>query len=159
MHALADVYRVELAAFGIRVLTVTPGSFRTNAFRTAAYEKKFEDTTSDESIESSVTGFAASFFPAGVPGYEGIPDYQPLVNSTKDKFSHIAGKEAGDPAKAAKLLVDVVRGEGVAEDKPFPTWFLLGNDCVDDVSAKIEAVESNLMEWETVSRSTDFSIR
>ena len=36
----------------------------------------------------------------------------------------INGKQLGDPKRAAKVITDVIKGEGVRKDKVVPTVFL-----------------------------------
>ena len=58
--------------------------------------------------------------------------------------------------KGVEVMVDVVRGEGVAKGKPFPTVLALGSDCFDTVKADSEKTLARLEEWKDVSKSTDF---
>ena len=53
-------------------------------------------------------------------------------------------------------MLDVVRREGVAQGKPFPTSLQLGSDCYAMVKAETEKVLRNLEVWKGVSESTDF---
>jgi len=66
------------------------------------------------------------------------------------------GKQPGDPLKGVEVMVDVVRGEGVAEGKPFPPLLILGSDCFDVVKTECEKTLARLEEWKDVSESTDF---
>jgi hypothetical protein len=66
------------------------------------------------------------------------------------------GNQPGDPLKGVEIMVDVVRGEGVAAGKPFPTSLSLGGDCFDVVKMESEAALARLEEWKEVTKSTDF---
>ncbi|TFK47028.1 short chain dehydrogenase [Heliocybe sulcata] len=61
----------------------------------------------------------------------------------------------GDPVKAGKLLVQVIRGEGVASGKAVPSRFAVGADAYgvikDDAVTSAERLEA----WRDVSASTD----
>jgi len=48
------------------------------------------------------------------------------------------GKQPGDPNKGVEVLLDVIRGEGVAAGKAFPTALSLGSDCYSVVKAECE---------------------
>jgi hypothetical protein len=62
----------------------------------------------------------------------------------------------GDPIKAGEVIVDLVKGEGVAKDKPFPRTLALGKDCWDGIQREMRKVLQSSEEWKEVSRSTDF---
>ena len=54
-------------------------------------------------------------------------------------------------------MVDVVRGEGLASGKAFPTSLLLGSDCLSAVNEEMLRQREMQAEWEEVTKSTDFS--
>lgn len=68
----------------------------------------------------------------------------------------VDGNQPGDPAKAVSIMMDVVKGEGVAEGKAFPNRLPLGPDCL--ATLRKHRVNDLLIanEWEEVSRSTNF---
>jgi len=84
-----------------------------------------------------------------------VPEYAKLRASAQELLRMTSGAESGDPEKAANVIVDVVREEGVAEGRPFPESLFLGSDALRDVSTKCYAVLKNLEEWEDVARSID----
>jgi len=61
------------------------------------------------------------------------------------------GKQPGDPAKAAKVLLDLID-----EDDP-PVHLVLGDDALKVVRDKISALSREIGAWESVSKSTGFS--
>ena len=75
----------EVSPFGIRVLIVEPGAFRTN--------------------------FLAAF----VPNSKGLgPDYENgPVREVLQKFEVANGKQVGDPVKGAKAIVDVINSDSI----------------------------------------------
>ncbi|MFE0019760.1 hypothetical protein [Amycolatopsis sp. NPDC059021] len=60
------------------------------------------------------------------------------------------GNQLGNPAKAAEAILKVIES-----DKP-PVHLVLGSDALRLVAAGRAAVETDLREWEELSRSTDF---
>lgn len=68
------------------------------------------------------------------------------------------GKQPGSPEKDVQLLVvlDVVRGEGLATGKAFPTLLQLGSDCYGSVKSEAQRALQNLEEWKEVTVSTAF---
>lgn len=60
------------------------------------------------------------------------------------------GNQEGDPDKAAAAVLTAL----AAEKTPFR--LLLGNDATDAIHAHLDAARAETLEWETVSRSTDF---
>ena len=121
-EVLAESLAVELAPFGVRVLNVAPGAFRTEGI----YSNGFYDQNK-------------------------LASYDDIRNAAAKRFASIPGTEKGDPTKAMEILVDVVRGEGVAKDKPWPEMLVLGEDAELDIREKCERTLRTLDEWKAVS--------
>lgn len=111
----------------IRVLVVAPGSFRTEGIYGQKY---YTDNT--------------------------IADYDAMRELSRQRFGSIAGKEKGDPNKAMEVVVDVVRGEGVAKGKTWPGLLVLGEDAEGDVRAKCTQTLQVLDEWKDVACGVNF---
>ena len=62
-----------------------------------------------------------------------------------------AGVQAGDPAKAALAIMQVVEAENP------PVDLLLGADALDRVRGRLRRFDSDVQRWKDLSRSTDFS--
>ncbi|KAF7377597.1 UBR-type domain-containing protein [Mycena sanguinolenta] len=88
VHALAETLTTEVAPLGVRVLLVEPGAFRTGIY-------------------------GQEYFTSNP-----IDDYEQIRNMSASRFAGVSGTEKGDPAKAMEAVVDVVRGEGCAQDRP-----------------------------------------
>ncbi|KAF8148007.1 hypothetical protein B0H34DRAFT_271973 [Crassisporium funariophilum] len=129
VHAITETLMVELAPFNIRVLLVEPGSFRTEGI------------------------YGQPYF-TGNP----IPDYDESRKASLARFASIAGYEKGDPDKASEVIVDIVRGEGVAKGRAWPQYLVLGEDAEADVRAKCTKVLRVLDEWVDVTRGVSFDI-
>lgn len=111
----------EVAPFGIKVTAVAPGGFRT-------------DFLSDHSIRRSAVADA----------------YAESVGKSLAYLDDMAGKQAGDPERAAQALLTVV-------DAPEPPLhLLLGSDALRRGREKLDAVVDEIDRWEEVTRSTDF---
>lgn len=159
--AAAEALGAELAPLGIRVLNVVPGGLRTNnwtnmrllptapsAHLSPLYDP---DCGADASISSNE--------PEGVKSEGGIPDYAATRNSVIAWMNAQSGTQPGDPATAARAILDVVRSEGAAANKrdTFPDMGMLalGSDAEKNIREKCERVMRNLDEWQDVVRSID----
>ncbi|PPQ75832.1 hypothetical protein CVT24_000700 [Panaeolus cyanescens] len=85
-----------------------------------------------------------------------IPDYKEVAQGVETMFRAYHGNQPGDPQKGVRIVVDIVRGEGVAVGKPFPVTLCLGTDCYDGVKGVAEGTLKNLEEWKEVTCSTNF---
>ncbi|KAF9449143.1 NAD(P)-binding protein [Macrolepiota fuliginosa MF-IS2] len=129
IHAFIENLSSELAPFNIRALIVQPGSFRTEGIYSHGWN------------ESNL-----------------IPDYDELRAKTRDRFASVPGKEHGDPWKAARAIVDIVRGEGIAKDRSWPQYLVLGDDAEFDVRNKCRVVLNALDEWKDITRGVGFDV-
>jgi NAD(P)-dependent dehydrogenase (short-subunit alcohol dehydrogenase family) len=121
IEGLSQALAQEVAPFGIRVTAVAPGAFRT-------------DFLSDHSIRRSAVAEA----------------YADSVGKSLARLDAMAGRQIGDPERAAKALLEVV-------DAPEPPLhLLLGSDALRRAREKLDAVIDEIDRWETLTRSTDF---
>jgi len=121
VEAMTLSLRKEVEPLGITALVVEPGGFRTD--------------------------FAGrSLTQSAIP----IEDYAETAGQRRKENDTVHGTQAGDPAKAAARLVEVVES-----DAP-PYMLVLGNDASDAFRASLDALRADLDTWEQVSRSTDF---
>ncbi|OAX35350.1 NAD(P)-binding protein [Rhizopogon vinicolor AM-OR11-026] len=125
--AMGETLAVEVAPFNIRVLIVEPGAFRTENI----YINKFDTWTNP------------------------IPDYDDIRASANAMWGSIHGKQPGDPVKAMKIIVDVVKGEGVAVGREWPLYLILGEDAERDVRNKCAKILGHLDEWQDVIRDVN----
>ena len=106
-----------------------------------------------------------------------IADYQPMTDGCYKEFKGVfcdevscqtytqkkayysaySGKQPGDPKRAVEIILDLVRGEGVAEGKTVPQGFALGSDCFGIIESSCKETLQVLGEWKEVITSTDFS--
>ncbi|CAA7270530.1 unnamed protein product [Cyclocybe aegerita] len=127
IHAVTENLMSELAPLNVKVLLVQPGAFRTEGI------------------------YGEAFF-TGNP----IPDHDELRTKSIARFAAIAGSERGDPDKAVEAIVDIVRGEGVAQGRPWPNYLWLGDDAEADVRNKCRKVLTELDAWKDVTRGVNF---
>lgn len=105
--------------FGVRLLIVEPGAFRTGLFDpNAAY--------------------------LSAP----MPEYAATVGLTRDYVAGSAGRQPGDPVKAARAILIAL------DDSNPPLRLVLGADAVDNVRARLIGLNDELTKWESVSRDT-----
>lgn len=119
----------EVFQLGLRSICFEPGYFRTN-FLTA--DNKGEDKPMTE-------------------------DYKQSVGAAIGRFNAYNGKQPGDPQKAAEVMIDVVKGEGVAAGKPFPTVVVLGSDAYELIKNSASDTLKALDVWKDATCSTDLS--
>ena len=62
----------------------------------------------------------------------------------------------GDPDKAMEAMVDVVKGQGVANGKSWPFYLFLGEEAYRDVGSKCRKVLGALDKWGDVAQSMNF---
>ncbi|KAF8584680.1 NAD-P-binding protein [Ramaria rubella] len=139
VHAIGDALTEELRPQGIRVLTVVPGDMRTSS------KVKFRSL-----------GNIALDFPSPDVASGEILEYAEIRNATRENILAIQGKQPGDVTKAANVIVDVVRKEGLAEGRPWEGTLYLGSDAKRDVLGKCHETLKTLAEWGDVAKSIDF---
>jgi NAD(P)-dependent dehydrogenase (short-subunit alcohol dehydrogenase family) len=117
LEAMSSALSEEVAPFGIRVLIVEPGQFRT----------EFGGSRMQRSEE--------------------IAAYAETVGPTRQYVDDMDGTQAGDPAKAAAAILEVLDS-----DDP-PLRLALGNDAVDTIREEHARRGADLDAWEELSRS------
>lgn len=120
LEGLSESLAGEVAPYGIRVLIVEPGAFRTSLF-----------------------GSAFRTMPATAA-------YAESVGPTRGYVEANAGKQAGDPAKAARAIADAVAAG-------CPTLRLpLGADAVELVRGKLAQIAADVDATAAVASATAF---
>jgi NAD(P)-dependent dehydrogenase (short-subunit alcohol dehydrogenase family) len=82
---------------------------------------------------------------------EPIADYADTAGKRRKEVDTAHGTQPGDPAKAAEALITAV------ESGRAPFMLLLGNDASTSFRAALDALRTEVDEWEDLSRSTDFA--
>ncbi|KAI0041215.1 short chain dehydrogenase [Auriscalpium vulgare] len=125
---LAEALHHEIAPLGLRSVCVEPGYFRT-AFLTDGNR---------------------------APYVSRIADYQDATAATDALFQAANGRQPGDPARLVAVLVDCVRGEGIAGGRELPRVLHLGSDCVQVARGVCQETLQRLDAWGDVFTATDF---
>ncbi|KAF2871948.1 putative hydroxybutyrate dehydrogenase [Massariosphaeria phaeospora] len=86
---------------------------------------------------------------------EPIADYDGIRDLTSQFVDGINGNQPGDPKKAVEIMIDVVKGEGVAAGKEMPDRLPLGPDCLATMRKRCVGNLTTCNEWEDVIRSTN----
>lgn len=120
LEGISETLAKEVAGFGVKVTAVAPGSFRT-------------DWAGRSMVRS----------PRQIQDYDAL--FDPIRGARQEK----SGKQLGDPAKAAEILLKIANAPDA------PVHLLLGSDAVALVRNKIAAMSEEIKSWESVSASTD----
>lgn len=129
LEGLSESLAKEVKEFGISVLIVEPGAFRTN------------------------------FLSAKITNEKGVPEaYQnTATHEVMKKFDSMAGKQAGDPAKGVEVIFQAVAGEGKGGQlKGQILRLALGKDAYTRIGAKMDGVRRDLEAGKELTFSTDF---
>ncbi|KAF5351889.1 hypothetical protein D9756_007556 [Leucocoprinus leucothites] len=127
-RGLASTLHDEIAPLGLRAVCIEPGYFRTQLF----------------APDNKVTWESR------------IEDYKPVAEQAEAAIQMYNGQQPGDPQKAVEIIVDLVRGEGVAKGKAWPKSLALGADCYAMIKEELRKASENLEEWKDVTSSTNF---
>ncbi|KOG34868.1 MULTISPECIES: oxidoreductase [Streptomyces] len=122
LEGISEALHGELGPLGIRVTIVEPGGFRTD----------FLDSLSMRVEPASIADYAAGAGPV------------------REALTHHNGRQPGDPAKAARAVVDITE---VADP---PLRLQLGADAVERVEAKLDLVRRELDAWRHAALATGF---
>jgi len=74
------------------------------------------------------------------------------VRKSHARYLQMDGMQAGDPEKAAAAMISIT------EEKNPPLYLLLGKDAFDRALQKTETLNKTFHEWETLTKSTDYSL-
>ncbi|KAF8878012.1 short-chain oxidoreductase [Gymnopilus junonius] len=109
-----------------------------------------------QSLDSEISplGLRAS---AAILDSNNIPDYEGPAGDMEAMFQAFNWNQPGDPIKGVQAIIDVVRGEGVAKGKAFPSDLLLGSDCYKAVEESTKYNSKLLEEWKEVACGADFA--
>ncbi|RSL73546.1 hypothetical protein CEP53_000673 [Fusarium sp. AF-6] len=128
LEGMAESLWRETTHFGIRTLIVEPGQFRT-------------ELLSSRNLKNEPSK---------------IPDYAQRSKDFDEYLAKRSGRQAGDPEKGVAIVLDLVRGEGVAEGRDMPLRIALGEDGYEVVKDKCDETLKSLEDWKDVSCSTNF---
>lgn len=123
LEGISEALGKEVAGFGIGVTAVAPGSFRT-------------DWAGRSMVRTP----------------RSIADYDALFDPVRARREAVSGRQLGDPAKAARAMLEIATMAGMP-----PARLLLGSDALGLVRDKLAATEQQIRQWEALTLSTDAS--
>lgn len=121
VEGFSEALAAEVAPLGIRVTILQPGGFRTQ--------------------------FSGGSF---AQAQQRIADYDATAGRMRAGFEQFNGRQPGDPAKAAQVMLQLV------ELPEPPLRLVLGKDMLPRVRAKLQGVLQEIDRWESLSLSTEF---
>lgn len=121
MEAMSEALAREVESLGIRVTALAPGMFR-----------------SDFSGRSLTTGDAS------------IEDYRDGVHARMELVKSVDGRQAGDPAKLAEMVVKL------AEMAAPPLQLIAGPDALAAITARMAEKQASMEQFSEWSSSTNF---
>src|SRR5579883_37186 len=121
VEGLSEALAAELGPLGIGVTIVEPGPFRT-------------DFLGGSLVKTANT----------------LPDYRETAGKTRASAMERNGKQQGDPAAAAKLIVQAVTSAN------HPLHLVLGKFAYDRMYQKLEAFRNEMEAWREKGIGTDF---
>lgn len=134
MIGMVEALQEEVAPLGIRTLLIEPGMFRTNLLS-----------------PGNVLGNVSQ-----------IDDYKKGSEAILGTFANADLKQRGDPVEGVRIILDVVRNEGVASAEqqaerngPLKLRLPLGPDAYETLKKKCDETLELLSGWESVVKSTD----
>ncbi|SFM80720.1 Short-chain dehydrogenase [Chitinophaga sp. YR627] len=119
--AFSEVLAKEVNEYGIKVTVVEPSGFRTGFLTPASLAKSTAD----------------------IDGYE-------LVRRTQQQYLSMDGQQAGDPDRAAAILI------ALAEQPDPPVHLFLGRDAYVRAARKLATMKEELEQQKDISISADF---
>ena len=132
--SFAESLHKEVSSLGIRCVAFECGGVATRIFEPREKDKSASEQNKEHKspIEAYVPGFTAAS--------------QDLAKW---------GMPPGDPAKVAKAMADVVKGEGMAAGRVWSSRIALGSDSLRWQKIKREQEAIVMDRWEDVTLSTD----
>ena len=124
LEGLSEALGKEVEGLGITVTAIAPGSFRT-------------DWAGRSMVRSA----------------RGIADYDAIFDPVRARRQAVSGRQLGDPALAAGVIVDLAVSEA-----PPPAHLLLGSDALGLVQQKLASMSASIEAWREVTVSTDAPI-
>jgi NAD(P)-dependent dehydrogenase (short-subunit alcohol dehydrogenase family) len=121
LEGISETLAKEVVDLGIKVTAVEPGAFRT-------------DWAGRSMVRAEQT----------------LSDYNPLIAPLREARVERNGKQAGDPAKAAEAIVQIVHAENP------PLHLPLGPDAASFIRMKIESLQDEMAAWDSLITSTNF---
>lgn len=121
LAAFTEVLALDVKEFGIKATIVEPSGFRTGF----------------------LTKESLTYTESRIEGYQAVKD-------TMQRYLAADGKQAGDPDKAAEILIEL------AEKENPPLHLYLGQDAYKRASLKLTEMTAELETWKSYTISADY---
>ena len=121
VEGFSEALAGEVAPLGIHVTLIEPGAFRTDFLGRS-----------------------------GVEAHQRIADYDETAGKTRQYFHDQAGKQPGDPARAAAAIIAVVHAENP------PRHLVLGKMAFNRMTQRLDQWKQDLEAWRETSLGADF---
>lgn len=131
LEGWTESLRQEIAPFNIQTITFEPGFHRTKIMH--------PDNVHIPSLPDT-----------------SIADYDEIRKMTNEFVKGMDGNQSGDPVKAVDIMIDVVKGEGVAKGKTKPERLPIGKGMMDALRKKCNEGLEICGEWGDIVEGTDF---
>ncbi|CAL1706806.1 unnamed protein product [Somion occarium] len=128
VRGLSESLHQEISPLGLRSICFEPGYFRTDFLS--------EDNRGNDKTR--------------------IEDYREINERNSALFNAYNHNQPGDPKKAVEVMIDVIKGDGAARGKEFPTVVALGSDAYDVIKGACTTASDRLEAWKDLTVSTDF---
>jgi hypothetical protein len=76
-----------------------------------------------------------------------VSDYAENSKAFLEYLANDDQTQDGDPVKFVELVLDLVRGEGVAKGREMPFRLPIGSDAYEDIKGKCEETLKIMEEW------------
>jgi NAD(P)-dependent dehydrogenase (short-subunit alcohol dehydrogenase family) len=123
VEGMSQALAREVGPLGIRVTLVEPSAFRT-------------DFLSEHSIRRSASN---------------VQDYAATAGAARERLSAMAGKQPGDPVRAAAAII-----QAVDSPKP-PLHLVLGSDAYRRTREMLDSFSAELEAWKAVAVGADYN--
>jgi NAD(P)-dependent dehydrogenase (short-subunit alcohol dehydrogenase family) len=134
--SFVEALHKEVSSLGIRCVAFECGGVATRLFESREKDRKGASGKDKEEEKRSIEAY--------VPG----------LTAAKETLAEW-GLPPGDPDKVASVMVDVVKGEGLAAGRVWASRIALGSDSLRWREIKRQQESVVMARWEDVARSTD----
>lgn len=127
LAGISKSLREEVKSFGIQVVIIEPGYFRTN-FLSGGHK---------------------------ISAKKVIEEMRPVIDPMREMFTAYDRQQPGDPVKGGKLIVDALTLSGPFAGRILPPRLAIGSDATAFIDGVLEKEKKSLDEWKEVSNTTD----